>query len=91
MKAFNEDLEHYKMLDGHFKNIRHTYEDEKKSLQHIVAFIQSTMTPHLQRTCCLPDLSLCQWITNLKNTTGADDQLKSKRARAHTTLPSSRL
>jgi hypothetical protein len=82
MKAFKEDLEHYKMLDGHFKNIRHTYEDEKKSLQHIVAFIQSTVTPHLQRTCCLPDLSLRQWITNLKNTTGADDQLESERARA---------
>jgi hypothetical protein len=39
LKAFKEDLEHYKMLDGHFKNIRHTYEDEKKSLQHIVAFM----------------------------------------------------
>jgi hypothetical protein len=39
IKAFKEDLKHYKMLDRHFKNIRHIYEDEKKSLQHIVAFI----------------------------------------------------
>jgi hypothetical protein len=39
IKAFKEDLKHYKMLDGHFKNIRHIYKDKKKSLQHIVAFI----------------------------------------------------
>ena len=39
MKAFKEDLKYYKMLDRHFKNIRHTYKDVKKSLQHIVAFI----------------------------------------------------
>jgi hypothetical protein len=39
IKAFKEDLKHYKMLDRHFKNIRHIYKDKKKSLRHIIAFI----------------------------------------------------
>jgi hypothetical protein len=39
IKAFKKNLKHYKMLDRHFKNIRHIYKDKKKSLQHIVAFI----------------------------------------------------
>jgi hypothetical protein len=39
IKAFKEDLKHYKILDRHFKNIRHIYKDKKKSLQYIIAFI----------------------------------------------------
>jgi hypothetical protein len=82
MKAYKEDLEHYKMLEGFYKNNLSEYQAETKGVQHIVTFIQSTVTPHLQRTCCLPSLSLRQWITNLSNTTGADTKLESKQARA---------
>jgi hypothetical protein len=32
IKAFKEDLKHYKILDRYFKNIRHIYKDKKKSL-----------------------------------------------------------
>jgi hypothetical protein len=39
IKAFKEDLKHYKIVDRHFKNIRHIYKDKKKSLQPIIAFI----------------------------------------------------
>jgi hypothetical protein len=39
------------------------------------------VTPHLQRTCCLPSLSLRQWITNLKNTTGVDSEQEREEAR----------
>jgi hypothetical protein len=39
IKAFKEDLKYYKILDRHFKNIRHIYKDKKKSLQYIIAFI----------------------------------------------------
>jgi hypothetical protein len=39
IKAFKEDLKHHKILDRHFKNIRHIYKDKEKSLQHIIAFI----------------------------------------------------
>jgi hypothetical protein len=81
MKAFKEDQEQYKMLEGHFRNTMLIYQAENKSIQHIVAFIQSTVTPHLQRTCCLPSLSLRQWITNLKNTTGVDSEQEREEAR----------
>jgi hypothetical protein len=39
IKAFKEDFKYCKMLDRHFKNIRHIYKDKKKSLQYIIAFI----------------------------------------------------
>jgi hypothetical protein len=32
IKAFKKDFKYYKMLDRHFKNIRHIYKDKKKSL-----------------------------------------------------------
>jgi hypothetical protein len=82
IKAYKEDLEHYKLLDGYYKNNLSEYQAEAKGVQHIVTFIQSTVTPHLQRTCCQPSLSLREWITNLSNTTGADTKLESKQARA---------
>jgi hypothetical protein len=80
MKAYKEDLEHYKILEGHYKNILSNYQAETTGVQHIVTFIQSTVTAHLQRTCCLPSLSLRQWITNLKNTTGVDSEHEREEA-----------
>jgi hypothetical protein len=80
-KAFKEDLEYYKILVEQYKSDRHEYEKEKASLQHIVAFIQSTVSPHLLRTCCLPEQPLKQWITNLKLTVGIDEQIEQERAR----------
>lgn len=80
-KAFKEDLEYYKILVEQFKNDRHEYEKERASLQHIVAFIQSTVSPHLLRTCCLPEKSLRQWITDLQLTVGVDEQTEQERAR----------
>lgn len=80
-KAFKEDLEYYKILLEQYKNDRHDYEKEQSSLQHIVAFIQSTVSPHLLRTCCLPDKPLRQWITDLQKTIGMSDQLEQEQAR----------
>ena len=80
-KALKEDLEYYKILVEQYKNNRHEYEKEQASLQHIVAFTQSTVSPHLLRTCCLPELPLHQWITNLKLTVGVDEQIEQERAR----------
>jgi hypothetical protein len=80
-KAFREDLEYYKILVEQYKGDRHEFEKEQTSLQQIVAFIQSTVSPHLLRTCCLPDLPLRQWITNLKSTVGVDEQIEQERAR----------
>lgn len=80
-KAFKEDLEYYKILVEQYKGDRHEFEKEQSSLQQIVAFIQSTVSPHLLRTCCLPELPIRQWITNLKLTIGVDERIEQERAR----------
>jgi hypothetical protein len=49
IKAYKEDLEHYKLLDGYYKNNLSEYQAETKGVQHIVTFILSTVTLHLQR------------------------------------------
>lgn len=80
-KAFKEDLEYYKILLEQYKSDRHEYEKERSSLQQIVAFIQSTVSPHLLRTCCLPDNPLRKWIADLQLTVGVDEQIEQERAR----------
>jgi hypothetical protein len=80
-RAFKEDLEYYKILFEQYKGDRHEFEKEQSSLQQIVAFIQSTVSPHLLRTCCLPELPIRQWITNLKLTVGVDERIEQERAR----------
>ena len=80
-RAFKEDLEYYKILVEQYKGDRHDFEKEQSSLQQIVAFIQSTVSPHLLRTCCLPELPIRQWITNLKLTVGVDERIEQERAR----------
>lgn len=81
LKAFKEDLEYYKTLSEQYRSDRHEFEKEQTSLQQITVFIQSSVTPHLLRTCCLPDQSLRQWLTNLKQTVGVDERLEQERAR----------
>ena len=54
-KAFKEDMEHYKMLTKQYKIDRYWYKTQQKSIQHVIALIQLTVTPYLQRTCCLLD------------------------------------
>lgn len=39
------------------------------------------MSPHLLRTCCLPDKPLRQWIADLQLTVGVDEQIEQDRAR----------
>ena len=43
--------------------------------------MQSTVAPYLQRTCCLPEQSLRQWLANLKLTAGVEDRLEKERTR----------
>ncbi|KAI8930685.1 hypothetical protein NX059_012294 [Plenodomus lindquistii] len=81
LKAYKEDLEYYKVMADQYKTRRHIYEREQNGLQQIIAFIQSTVTPHLLRTCCLPDNSVREWLSRLKATVGVDEAPEQKRAR----------
>ena len=66
---------------GPYGDNRHEFEKEQARLQHIVAFIKSTVSPHLQRTCCLPNNSVRQWIIDLQLNVGVDKQIEQERAR----------
>ena len=57
------------------------YKTESASLQHIIVLIQSTVTPHLQRTCCQPNTPLKQWIKNLKLEAGIAPKFEQEQAR----------
>ncbi|KAL5398755.1 hypothetical protein PMIN03_012746 [Paraphaeosphaeria minitans] len=79
-KAYKEDLDVYKLQMERYKLRLNEYKAEKANLQQIVVFIQSTVTPHLQRTCCLPDASLKEWISKLKATVGIDTKMELQQA-----------
>jgi hypothetical protein len=80
-KAFKEDMEYYKTNTERYKLNYRKYEIEQKSIQHLTALIQSTVAPHLQRTCCLPNQPLQDWLSNLKLAVGVDDRIEQERAR----------
>jgi len=79
--AFEEDLEYYKCLVEKYKDDSQQFEKEQASLKHIAAFIRLTVSPHLLRTCCLPDNSIRQWITDLQLTVGFGEQIEQEQAR----------
>lgn len=81
LAAFKEDMELYKVQLADYKDDKDEYEKEQKAQQNIVAFIQSTVSPHLQRICCNPEKTLREWITNLQATVGPDDQYEKDGAR----------
>lgn len=80
-KMYKEDLDAYKIDIEHYKLTIQEYNTQQKSVQHITQLIQSTVAPYLQRTCCLPDQSLRQWLANLKLTVGVDDRIEKERTR----------
>jgi len=80
-RAYKEDTELYKLKFEKYKSDRHNYEKEQSSLQHIIAFIQSTVNPHLQRTCCQPEEPVMEWISNLKAKVGIEERLEREQAR----------
>ncbi|KAK1913000.1 hypothetical protein P3342_004936 [Pyrenophora teres f. teres] len=63
------------------KNDRNRYDKEQSNILLIVRLIQSTVTPHLRQTCCLPGEPLRTWLTNLKYTVGLSDLQEMEQAR----------
>ena len=80
-RAYKDDLEIYKLYMEKYKVRSAAYKTELANLQHIVALIQATVSQYLQRTCCSPDQSLKQWITNLKAEAGVTQDYERKIAR----------
>ncbi|KAL6159460.1 hypothetical protein ACJQWK_05875 [Exserohilum turcicum] len=80
-RAYKDDLEVYKLQIESYKLKHAAYKTESASLQHIVVLVQSTVAPHLQRTCCLPNIPLKQWIKNLKLEAGIAPKFEQEQTR----------
>lgn len=57
------------------------YNKEASSLQQIVLFIQLSVTPYLQRTCCMPGKTLKEQIKQLKAKVGITPTFERELAR----------
>ncbi|KAI1676002.1 rve multi-domain protein [Pyrenophora tritici-repentis] len=80
-RAYKDDLEIYKLKMERYKLQLSTYKTEATNRQQTVTFIQSTVAPHLQRTCCLPDKTIKEWIKNLQSAVGVTPDFEQKQAR----------
>jgi hypothetical protein len=79
--ALKQDMEYFKIRNEDFKNQERRYQEEQRALREITIFIQSTVAPHLQETCCRPGQNPRQWIANLTETVGVDERIEKERAR----------
>ena len=84
-KAYENDLEMYKLTLENYKIHEREYRDERANLDKATAIIQSSVTTHLLNTCCIPGLSLREWVINLKlrmgTTTAEEKEIARKRYR----------
>ena len=79
--ALKQDIEYFKMRNENYKNQERKYLDEQKAIREITIFIQSTVSPHLQETCCKTGQSPREWIKSLTDTVGIDERIEHERAR----------
>ena len=92
LRAYKEDLEFYKLQMERYKSAYARYKAEESNIQHITAFIQSTVMAHLQQSCCRPNQSVRDWITNIRTQVGITDEAEREQARQryHSALKSPR-
>lgn len=81
LRAYKDDLEFYKLQMDRHKVAYARYKAEEANIQHITAFIQSTVVAHLQQSCCRPNQSVRDWITNLRAQVGITDEAEREQAR----------
>jgi len=81
LKAYKDDTEYYRGQLELYKIMERKYEEEQSRLDKITTVIQSTVSTHLQNNCCLPTLSIREWIKNLIDTVGIDVKEEYDRAR----------
>jgi hypothetical protein len=86
--AYRQDLEAYKLLLEAYKLQDKRYQDSQRRYEKLAEHIQSTVSPHLQLSCCGQGETVRQWVTSLRATVGIDsseEQLQA-RDRYHTAL-----
>ncbi|KAG6164091.1 hypothetical protein E4U27_000266 [Claviceps purpurea] len=81
LKSYDREMVRYKSLLDAYKLKQHKYEKEATAIDTITQLVQSTVATHLQHSCCNPDDTLQQWITNLRRRVGIDEQVEQENAR----------
>jgi hypothetical protein len=87
-EAYKEDREDYKLRLESYRIYEKEYQDEKSKISKTVEHILTTVTPHLQLSCCAENGTLRDWITALQDTVGMDvDEERARvRERYHAAL-----
>lgn len=87
-EAYKEDREDYKFRLESYKILEKDYQDEKSKISRTVEHVLTTVTPHLQLSCCAENGTLRDWITALQDTVGVDvDEERARvRERYHAAL-----
>ena len=87
-EAYKEDREDYKLRLESYKILERDYQEENNKLSKTVEHILTTVTPHLQLSCCAENGTLREWITALQDTVGVDiDEERARvRERYHAAL-----
>ena len=81
LKAYKDDLENWKMEMEAYKEERREWEREQASRKDLVKHIQSTVSKHLQKTCCRFGTQLREQIRLLRTTVGIEDDVERDKAR----------
>ncbi|KAG6310059.1 hypothetical protein E4U44_005988, partial [Claviceps purpurea] len=82
LKSYKEDKQDYKDSIDDWKIRYQHYKEERQKVIQMTTLIQTSVASHLQEASCLPGLTLSEWISNLKNSVGADDDTERERVRA---------
>lgn len=87
-EAYKEDREDYKLRLESYKILERDYQEENNKLSKTVEHILTTVTPHLQLSCCAENGTLREWLTALQDTVGVDiDEERARvRERYHAAL-----
>ncbi|KAG9382278.1 hypothetical protein A1F94_007932 [Pyrenophora tritici-repentis] len=80
-EAYKEDRDDYKLRLESYKIRERDYQEESNKISKMVEHILTTVTPHLQLSCCAENGTPRDWITALQDTVGVDEDEERARAR----------
>ncbi|KAG9384388.1 hypothetical protein A1F94_003935 [Pyrenophora tritici-repentis] len=80
-EAYKEDRDDYKLRLESYKIRERDYQEESNKISKMVEHILTTVTPHLQLSCCAENGTPRDWITALQDTVGVDEDEESASTR----------
>ena len=78
---YKDDREDYKMRLEAYKLLDKEYQEEQSQYAKLVSHILTTVSSHLQLSCCGEDKTVREWVISLQETVGTDPQEERTQAR----------